>query len=66
MATAKSRPWRCPHCQAQLGVVTYGRGTPPALHPERAVCVLVRGGVVSFRCPDCNQAVEWRERRPAA
>jgi predicted RNA-binding Zn-ribbon protein involved in translation (DUF1610 family) len=66
MGTDKTRAWRCPHCGAELGTVRFERGAPPALHPERAVCVLVRGGVVSFLCPDCNKVVEWRERRPAA
>jgi predicted RNA-binding Zn-ribbon protein involved in translation (DUF1610 family) len=65
MATGKTRPWRCPHCRAQLGTIHYQRGAPPALHPEWAVCCLVRGGVVSFLCPECYQVVEWRERRPA-
>ena len=66
MVTVKTRPWRCSHCQAQLGVVCYQRGMPPALHPQRAACHMVRAGVVSFICPDCNGLVEWRERRPVA
>ena len=66
MATAKTRPWNCPRCRAPLGTIRYERATPPALHPEQAVCFLVRGGVVSFVCPECRQVVEWRERRPAA
>ncbi len=66
MATAKTRPWCCPHCRAQLGVVTYERGTPPALHLDHARCVVVRGGVVSFACPVCAGVAEWRVRRPMA
>jgi hypothetical protein len=57
--TGNSRPWKCPQCGATLGVVVYDRRKPPELIPRMPV-IAIRGGVVWFRCLECEAPIEWR------
>lgn len=54
-----SKPWKCPECGATLGILAYARGKPPELIPRMPV-IAIRGGVVWFRCLDCEAPIEWR------